>query len=393
MNKAYLAIIILLPLLVISGCIGNQNVRVDPNNGILINEFSVDPTVAEPDDIVRFYLDIENCGGTTAKCITAELFGIESWYDMYGQPMSYSRPWADRGMMFNYFNTGYNSGMQFSYWDYNKGYMNLAYNQYSGLSLSAFVSNSWDSFMLDFCNSYGTLSTYQKDIKYWDSMSPPYPERNRAGQAFTTQWELRPPVLPEGVSVPYPVTARISYMYTSTAHMNVKAFNKDYYKILTDSGKPIENPLIIQNSHASPIQVVVTSSTAPIVVNERQPGIELANYRIELQNVGDGWPMATTPGGESGFMFATLTLNGPGAFFYDCLGYTSGQEIFLQGDIIENIIKLRSDKRAPFGCTIGIDRSQWMDTPMGTISLTFQIYYRYYIDKEIQVTVKGIERY
>jgi hypothetical protein len=123
------------------------------------------------------------------------------------------------------------------------------------------------------------------------------------------------------------------------------------------------------------------------------PGVELANYLIELQNLGDGWPMPTQPGGESGFMFAVVTLNGPGAFFYDCLGYSSGQEIFLYGDVIQNLIKLRSDRRAPFGCTIGIDRAQWIDNPMGTISLTFEIYYRYYIDTEIQVVVKGIERY
>jgi len=388
-TRFFYVILAVLPLIIISGCLGGGNVNFDTNNGLVINEFFIDPPVAEVDDVVRAYLDIENVGGTTAECITAELFGVESWYDIYGQPMSYSRPWAERGMGFNY----YGDGMQFSYWDYNKGFINVGYDKYAGVGLQAFIGNSWGQFSTDFCSSFSRLSLYEQNIKYWDIMTPPDLERNKPGQSFTTQWEMLPPELPEGVSAPYPITARVSYLYTSAAHMNIKAFNKDQYKVITDSGQTIVNPMVIQNSHASPIQVVVTRATSPIVVNDRMPGIELVPYTIELQNVGDGWPMSVQGLPESGFMFATVTLNGPGVFFYDCLGYTTGQEIFLQGEVIQNLIKLRSDRRAPFGCTLGIDRAQWIDKPMGTISMTFEIYYRYYIDAETEIIVKGVERF
>ncbi|MEM7819445.1 MAG: hypothetical protein QXD48_01305 [Candidatus Aenigmatarchaeota archaeon] len=387
MNKIYILLIVV--LIFVSGCIGGGQVKVDANNGLTINEFSADPIIAEPDDFVRFFLDIENVGGTTARCITAELFGVESWYDEYGQSFTYSTPWRDRGVIFNYID----GALQFSYWDLNKGFVNLAYDRYGGIGLSTYVHEAWDNFVNNFCGSYSALPYKYKDIKYWDSMSPPYPERNRPGQSFTTEWVLRPPILPEGTHAQYPITARVSYLYTTTALINIMAFNKDEYKRRIDSGEPI-TPYTIDNSQASPIKVVPTRLTAPIVVNDRMPGYELANYLIELQNVGNGWPLPmTNNNGESGFMFAVVTLNGPGAFFYDCLGQTSGTEAFIYGDVIGQLIKLRSDRRAPFGCTIGIDRSKWINNPIGTISLTFEIYYRYYIDKEIMVTVNGLERF
>lgn len=376
--------VLILSIIFISGCTGS--VKVDENNGIVINEFSADPLTAEPDDMVNFFLDIENVGGTTAQCITAELFGTESWYDATGQPLS-NGMWANRGLNFNYIN----GNVQFSYWDANSGSINLMYDRDYGTSFSSYMYNSWNNFADGFCNANNMMYNGYDMIKYWPEMSPPYVDRNRPGQSFTTMWSLIPPNLPEGVRTSYPITARVSYLYTTTAQVNVFAYNKAESKRMIDLGQtPLE--YTIDNSQASPIKISLERATSPIIVNDNQPGMEFANYLITLQNVGNGWPLQDTDR-SNGFMFAVLELNGPGAFFYDCLGYNSGTEALMYGDYIQNLVKLRSDRTAKFGCTIGLDRSQWIDNPMGTISLTFRIFYRYYTDAQTSVTVLGQERY
>ena len=86
-------------IVVISGCVTSSN--KNPNDAIVINEFSADPPLAEPDDVVNVFLDIENVGGTTARCVTADLYGDESWYNEMGQPLSYTRPWRSNGLAFD----------------------------------------------------------------------------------------------------------------------------------------------------------------------------------------------------------------------------------------------------------------------------------------------------
>ena len=73
-------IFLILIAVLISGC--TSNTRVVPNDGIVVNDFSVDPISAEATDTVRFFLDAENAGGTTARCVTTELFGVDNWYDI-----------------------------------------------------------------------------------------------------------------------------------------------------------------------------------------------------------------------------------------------------------------------------------------------------------------------
>ena len=122
------------------------------------------------------------------------------------------------------------------------------------------------------------------------------------------------------------MTARVSYLYTTNAHVNLIAYNKAEAQRRELLGEPMTLPVEIVNSHAAPIQVVATRGINPIVVNQRSPNYELANYVFEFQNVGNGWPLpmgtdAVTP---NGFIFATVELNGPGATFHDCLGANSG---------------------------------------------------------------------
>ncbi len=383
MKKVYL---LLATLIIASGCVGTS--VKNPNDAIVINEFSADPGTVEPGDLVYFFLDIENVGGTTARCVTADIYGVESWYNSAGQPLAYSRPWRTNGVGFSYSN----NRLAFSYWDPTKGFLNVGYDRQAGLSLGAYVSNSWGLFMNNFCGAAGGWSRFE-DVKYFDSIKPAVPSQNKPGQSFTTQWILQPPVLPEGVHTTYPVTARVSYMYTTSAQINLQGYNRAEAQRREALGEPLSFPVTVETSYASPIQIVVTRGINPIIVNQRLPNYELVNYLIEFQNIGNGWPLpfesdASVP---NGFIFATVELNGPGVLFYDCLGAHSGTEVFVSGNYIENLVKLRSDRRAPFGCTIAIDRASWADTPIGTISLTFNLYYMYYTDAQTNVGVLGLQ--
>lgn len=383
MRHAYLFLLVAL-VAVASGCVGSSN--RNPNDAIVINEFSADPKVAEPDDIVSVFLDIENVGGTTARCVTAEIFGDESWYNELGQPLSYARPWRTNGVAFDY----RNGQLFFGYWDNSRGAVNVGYSRGQGVALSAFVYGAWNQFTNNFCGAAAGWTQFS-DVKYFDSIRAAVPAQNKPGQSFTAQWIRQPPVLPEGIHTSYPLTARVSYLYTTNAHVNLIGYNKAEAQRRELLGEQLNFPVVVDNSHAAPIQVVATRGINPIIVNQRAANFELTNYVFEFQNIGNGWPLPfeTDRIVPNGFIFATVELNGPGATFYDCLGANSGTEIFVYGNAIQNLVKLRSDKRAPFGCTIAIDRAVWADTPTGTISLTFNLWYRYYTDAQIAVDVLG----
>ena len=107
-------------------------------------------------------------------------------------------------------------------------------------------------------------------MKFQQVLTPPLPERNKAGQSWTAEWLLKPPVLPEGLKVDYPVTARTSYFYTSNAHVNIRAFNKDEYKRrqITGDSSISPGPLEMENVYAAPIQIAVTRGDNPMIINQ-----------------------------------------------------------------------------------------------------------------------------
>ncbi len=391
-------------LVLITACTGS--VRVDDNNGLVINKFSADPATAEIDDRVSFFLDVENVGGTTAQCVVEEIYGVDSWYTAEGLPIggaygSYPVRFGRENFEFTInnvngnlqicyrggllgdllgeiFNRDVNTQEQFCY----------ARTRDGDEAFSAYVGGMWSEFSDGMCNAYTQASQQFSMIKVYPSIQPPLPQRNRAGQFVTSEWILRPPELPEGLEVDYPVTARVKYWYSSNANINIKAYNKDEYKRITDSGQQTQETMDVVNSFGSPIHITVQRGTNPIVVNQKTDGIELANYLVELQNTGAGFPLPITSDryGETGLIFGTIEVRGPGAFFYDCLGQSRTNYVFLDG-----LTKMRTDNTAPFGCTIGIDRTQWADRPTDTISLVFNLHYVYYVDAQTTVKVLGVE--
>lgn len=71
--------LILFALVIASGCIqgtGGDEAQIDANNGIVINEFSADPSVVVAgEDLSSIYLEVENMGGTTATGVTVSIEG------------------------------------------------------------------------------------------------------------------------------------------------------------------------------------------------------------------------------------------------------------------------------------------------------------------------------
>ncbi|MDI6721784.1 MAG: hypothetical protein QMD85_05300 [Candidatus Aenigmarchaeota archaeon] len=409
--KLYLLLLLGL-VIIISGCIGQQN--RNPNNGIVINEFSVDPKVAEYGDTVRFFIDGENIGGTTADCVTTELFGLEGgWtrsniengniYDVAYKMFSASPTiFFGKGFAFgiSIVNGKFGGGF-FEYSNPEGRNIRIDVIKNQGWSLSVNVQNSFIEFANNYCNSLIDDPT----IKLEHSLSPPLSERNKPGQAFIAEWVLKPPLLAEGLKVDYPVTSRTSFFYKSNAQVNIQAFSKAEFRRREKIGDRTEFPLNVINTHAAPIQVSIKRGASPIIVDTDTAftSAETFNYLIELSNSGDGYPLPFTryddtrglgPGVESGFVMGTMTVAGPGVYFEDCLGQggTDVREIMIAPNVVQGALKLRADGKAPFGCKIVIDKSVWQTNPVGTISLTFNIFYRYYVDKQTSVTVVGPTR-
>ncbi len=78
-------IVVLLALVLVTGCTGGRPAKVDANNGITITEFVASPTQALDGDFVLLEVEFENTGGTTARNVQVDLFGVEGqWRDSFG---------------------------------------------------------------------------------------------------------------------------------------------------------------------------------------------------------------------------------------------------------------------------------------------------------------------
>jgi hypothetical protein len=392
---------LLAAIIAVSACVSSPQQSL--NNGLIVNQFTADPSSADAEDTVNFLLDVENVGGTTASCVVSELFGVDGWYDcsLGGcVPLTSYRFIGGRGLTFSYIDGSFSM----CYSDINVGAAsNLACFSYvkdAGVSFGTFVSGAFNGFANQFCNSYASADSQLLLTRFTPELTPPVPERNKPGQPFIRTWSLRPPMLPEGVTTDYKILARTSFFYSTNAHMNLDAWSKQEEKYRLDKGFPVTLPVVVDNSEG-PIQVMVTSARNPIVVNPQSFSgpIQFENIRFDFVNVGNGFPLSTSgvempgmsPTVERGFIFATISVNGPGVFFSDCLDQT-GTEIFLTGERVANLVRLRgSTQSVPVACEIAIDRAQFATRPVASISFDVNLFYRYFVDAETVVHVRGIE--
>ncbi|MBI4896533.1 MAG: hypothetical protein HY832_03225 [Candidatus Aenigmarchaeota archaeon] len=373
-------------VLAVSACTGTPTPVAQ--NGLAIHEFSADRTTVESLDPVRLYLDAENIGGTTAYCVVSELYGVDSWRDEYGQPLYVSSyPYYANGLSFN---LDINGG-QFNSLDvcYRSPLTSrpvgvcASINRDVDISLSGIFGTSFTQFAQQSCNQMES-SPFRVTQQ---QLTPPLPERGKSGQSFIADWTLYPPILPEGLRQPYDITARTSYLYFTNAQVNIPVMTKDEYQRRENAKDPstIVRTPIVQNTQNAPIVVRITRGSSPIVLNTASMlnRVERFNYRVELDNVGEGFPLPVNSG-EGSFVVSSIHVSGPGVMFSDC-----GARSDWNTAVISSM--LTSKNNYVFGCEIAVDKTQWVNKPLGTVSLNFELVYRYYIDRKITVTVVGAE--
>lgn len=321
MKKAI--IVLLLAVVLVSGCIDQRPVNTSDSNGLSINSFAASPVRAFSGELVLFDLEVENVGGTTARNVQADLFDVE------GQ-------WRDQ------------------------------------------MANPVDS----------TLTT-------WGSVTlkPPMSERNIPGDLRIAQWQLMTPDIPQGVQVNEPVEARVTFDYNTSGHFGVKMISQQAYRQMQLNKQDVTNPFTIVSS-SGPLKLSVPERfTNAIILDDTNEGSEVIPFRIQIDNVGDGFPITPEDDGRirgvGGKLEGTIDLFGPGVQFDDCLGVTSGTHIDLDDASI--LVRLREIGKGsvPIACNVRVDKSVWNNRAEDTMQFIFNLRYRYYVSKQVNVLVTG----
>src|SRR3989338_858841 len=324
MNKT-LILALLAVVVLASGCVNQRAVTTSENRGVTINSFSGSPIQTFTGEQVLFDLEIENIGGTTAKNVQADLFGVE------GQ-------WMD-----------------------------------------------------SLCN------TIDSTLTKWGSivLRPPLTARNIPGEFRITQWELTTPNIPQGITANLPIEARVTYDYNTSGHLGVKLVSQDEYRRKQLLGEQVVNAFEITNSNG-PLKLSIPERyQTPIIVDtESSAQFETYPFRIQIDNVGDGFPITPEDDGRirgiGGRLQGTIDVFGPGVEFEDCLGIRSGTHIDL--DDADILVRLRQIGRGslPIACNIKIDKNIWQGRAEDTLQFIFNIRYRYYVAETANVQVVGL---
>ena len=322
MNKTL--ILTLLAVIAIGGCVNQRPVTSDANRGVTINSFAASPTQSFTGELVLLDLEIENVGGTTAKNVQADLFGVESqWRDSLGNPVD------------------------------------------------------------------STLTRWGDII-----LRPPMPARSIPGDFRIAQWQIMTPNIPQGITANEQIEARVTYDYNTSGHLAVKLVSQDEYRREQLLGQKVTNAFEIVNSNGPlKLSIPATYQTPIIVDTSSSSQFETYPFRIQVDNVGDGFPITPEADarirGAGGRLQGTIDLFGPGAEFDDCLGIKSGTHIDL--DNADILVRLREvgHGSVPIACNIKIDKNVWANRPDDTLQFIFNIRYRYYVSQTAIVRVVG----
>ncbi len=213
--------------------------------------------------------------------------------------------------------------------------------------------------------------------KDFGSMKPASLGQNAPGDAKIWIWTIKPPDLPEGIVAPLDIKARVTYDYSSTQAVIVKAINIAQEEILDARGESVSNPITIAQDDFSPLKVSVTKGPLPLIIDPDDTGD--ITYRLEITNVGDGWPITFN---EVGKITGKIDINGPGISSSECSAGT--------GDFNSNGATLRSDGKASVICSLAIGRSEWQEGPReDSFLIKIELTYTYFIEKTASVTVRG----
>ncbi|MFH0832710.1 MAG: hypothetical protein V1900_03265 [Candidatus Aenigmatarchaeota archaeon] len=213
-------------------------------------------------------------------------------------------------------------------------------------------------------------------------MSPPKPDESIPGDIKTYMWEIDAPDLSEGDFVSFPVKARVTYDYETGNTIAIKAISYDRYSIMQKKGETVENPVSMRDDFSGPIKIKLAKGATPLIIDpsEAEGKIERV-YKLEVQNVGDGWPITDNVVGR---VTGSIELFGPGITLKECTGITGSMSNFY--------VILRSNGIAPIACTVEIDPIRWQTKTEDVFRFKAKFSFRYYVEKEVSVTVRGTEK-
>ncbi|MEK6887319.1 MAG: hypothetical protein AABX14_00045 [Candidatus Aenigmatarchaeota archaeon] len=324
MNKIIIPVL-LVAVILASGCTNTREVTSDSSRGVTINSFTASPVQAYKGEPVIFDLEIENIGGTTAMNVQADVFGVQGqWKDSLGNAIDSTLP------------------------------------------------------------KWGTLT-----------LRPPFPSRNIPGEFRIANWQVITPEIPQGITTSLPITARVTYDYNTSGHLTVKLVSMDEYRRKQSLGEQVTNAFEIVNSNGPLKMSIPERYQAPIIVDTSTSNqLETYPFRIQIDNVGDGYPITPEDDGvirgAGGRLQGTIDLLGPGVEFDDCLGARSGTHLDLNNADI--LVRLREIGKGslPLACNIKISKAVFGPTHTeDTLQFIFNIRYRYYVKQTVNVQVIG----
>ncbi|MBI5347474.1 MAG: hypothetical protein HZB66_02595 [Candidatus Aenigmarchaeota archaeon] len=212
------------------------------------------------------------------------------------------------------------------------------------------------------------------------TVEPPSP-----GDMKQVSWTLQAPDLPEGIKHDYRLTGRITYYYTTSAAANIRVLSSSEYKRRVQKGEQLTGLLIPVTNTYAPVKIDIKEGVYPIKVDENGDPLQTSSYKIDFNNVGSGVPITNS---VDGLILGTITLQGEGAAFSDCLGVNQGKVVTLS-ESGDGSVKLRRGQSITKPCEISISKAAWGDKPEDTITLIFDLTYDYYTEESTAITVIG----
>ncbi|MBI5061026.1 MAG: hypothetical protein HZB67_01815 [Candidatus Aenigmarchaeota archaeon] len=242
------------------------------------------------------------------------------------------------------------------------------------------VENNWresdGSIVVDTMPKWGDLD-----------MKAPDPQYNMPGGYKTTYWKLKTPEVPQ-LTMSFPVKAKVTYMYKTTGAIQVKSFGSTYYETeYLAKGKTLTDAMTVTNTNA-PVKILLTDKTPPIIVDDSMDADEMQSFviRFKLQNVGSGFPVTE---GVPGRFYGNINIAGGPFKFKDCLGVIDSSEVEINEDNVDLAkLKLRSGE-VTISCEVEVSKSAWASRQEETMNMLFDLYYGYYVDKEVSVKIFG----
>ncbi len=229
-------------------------------------------------------------------------------------------------------------------------------------------------------------SSLTKDV---GTMRAPVPERNIPGKVIDETFNIRPPELRQGISPLVGLDARVTYDYSTSGYIDVVLISDQQFQQLRITKQPLPTPVTVVNS-AGPIHMTVSPRyAAPVVVDTSLSDPQTQTIRIELTNVGSGFPITEEDQtiGAGGRIIGTIDLLGPnGVQFSDCLNEGGGTSI----DLNNVDLRIRETNSVPISCTISIDPNVLSQAkPMDHVKLIFDLQYTYFVSASQKVQVIG----